>query len=121
MIRLSGIAGLCMALAGCNVLVPTDCTLEARPYLVVDVRDAWTGAPAALGATGTIQEGSFTDRLHANNELVMQAAEVERPGTYNVRIQKAGYLDWTAQSVRVNEGRCHVETVRLSAHLQPTS
>lgn len=90
MIRLSGIVGLCMGLAGCNVLVPTDCTLEALPHLVVEVRDARTGAPAALGATGTIQEGGFTDTLHANTELVMQGAEMERPGTYNVRIQKAG-------------------------------
>jgi hypothetical protein len=120
-IRWSGIVGLCIGLAGCNVLVPTGCTLEALPYLVVEVRDARTGAPAAMGATGMVQEGSFIDTLYAINELVLETFEYERAGTYNVRIQKAGYQDWTAQDVRVKKGRCGVETVTLRARLEPAS
>ena len=68
------------------------------------VRDAVTGAPAAAGATlyathfGT---PSFTDstRFFQLDSLDMHIGSFG--GTYNLRIRKAGYVDWIMNGVVV--------------------
>ena len=96
------------------------CPAIALPYLTVEVRDAQTGAPAAEGATGTATDGTFTDPLNTFDNLVMYPETYERPGVYDVLVQKPGYEDWTAENVRVRDGECNVQTVDLEARLERT-
>ena len=101
-------------LGGCSRVCPA----VALPYLTVEVRDAQTGVPAAEGATGTASDGAFVDPLNVLDDLVMVPETYERPGAYDVLIQKPGYKDWTAENVRVRRGACNVRTVDLEARLE---
>ena len=111
---LSVIFGSGALLSGCSRVCPA----IALPYLSVEVRDAQTGASAAEGATGTASDGAFMDPLNAFDNLVMYPETYERPGVYDVLVQKSGYKDWTAENVRVRSGACNVRTVDLEARLE---
>lgn len=91
--------------------------------IVVEVRDAATGAPAAVGATGSIRSGSFVSELTLpwpNEDLELYSSG--GPGIYDVIVQKPGYRDWIRNDVRVTGGRCGVEkSVVLRANLERTS
>lgn len=111
-----------LGLSACDLLAPPVCTTEAVPSITVDVRDAATHAPAAAGANGYAREGSFrVDLLVPDRALdaLTMYGPFERPGTYSVVVEKAGYQRWTKENVRVRKGECHVETARLQADLQP--
>lgn len=99
------------------------CTEEARPGIVVDVRDAGTGEPAAEGAVLTLSDPPFVQVVDQTTVqgLVLFGA-VERPGTYDVMIEKAGFETWTREDVEVSltPDECHVETVHLEARLETT-
>jgi hypothetical protein len=102
------------------------CTEELRAGLVVEVRDAPTGLPAADGATGEITDGGYTETLLLEGGMLMPPNPAlqlvgawERPGIYNVSIAKAGYRFWRQPSVVVTADSCHVETVRIQAALEP--
>lgn len=96
------------------------CDDMLRPNLSVEVRDAATGAPLGLGATGLAvhQGGDFTEltsgwdslRLHGNWSR-------EQPGRYSVMVRKPGYAPGTHQS-RVSSDACHVRTQRVDVRLQ---
>lgn len=108
-----------LALSGCSVM-PLTCTDEARPTLSVEVRDARTGAPAAQGARGIIREGTYSDSLRAATETLLFAQNTcERPGTYDVTVEKAGYLAWTERGVQVAADACHVCSRTITARLEP--
>jgi hypothetical protein len=114
---LAGAASL--ALGACSV-VPLTCTDEARPTLSVEVRDARTGVPAAQGARGVIREGTYSDSLRAVTETLLVAENTfERPGTYDVTVEKAGYLAWTERGVVVTADACHVRSRTITARLEP--
>jgi hypothetical protein len=114
---LAGAASL--ALGACSVM-PLTCTDEARSTLSVEVRDARTGAPAAQGARGILREGAYSDSLHAATEsLLIAHATFERPGTYDVTVEKAGYLTWTERGVQVTADACHVRSRTITARLEP--
>lgn len=88
----------------------------------VEVRDAVTGVPATEGAILIVQEGEYADTVQGGpGAPPVLAAAPERPGTYNVLVQKAGYQDWTRQDVRVRRGGgCdRLKSARLTANLQP--
>ncbi|HEX6373976.1 MAG TPA: hypothetical protein VF006_33920 [Longimicrobium sp.] len=108
------------ALSGCDLTDPRVCTTEARPAIVVQVRDAATHAPAASGATGVVRDGSITAQLQladpGENALELRGAD-ERPGMYTVTIDKPGYQQWRQERVRARDGGCHVQTVTLQASL----
>jgi hypothetical protein len=89
----------------------------------VEVRDAVTGAPAALGAVGHVSEGAFRADLESNGaaDPARLFGPWERAGNYTVTVQKPGYRSWTQANVRVTADRCHVRTVELRADLQPES
>jgi hypothetical protein len=78
--------------------------------IVVEVRDAATGEPAAAGATGTIRGGGTETPpvLPSSNER-LRLYSTGGPGTYDVVVQKPGYLDWRRGGVHVEGGNCGVE------------
>lgn len=121
MFRLPVAALVTAALAtGACSSTPTICTAEARSTLSVEVRDAQTGAPAAIGARGSIREGAYTDSLTVLGPSVMTAMNTfERSGTYDVTVTKPGYRTWTADDVRVTADACHVRTRVIEAKLEP--
>jgi hypothetical protein len=99
---------------------PTLCTTEGRSALSVEVRDARTGEPAAVGARGSIREGAYTDTLTVVGPSTMTAMDTyERAGTYDVTVTKPGYRTWTAEDVRVTADACHVRSRTIQAKLEP--
>ena len=108
----------CIPLAGCEIL-PLACDDVGHPFLVIEVRDAVTGRPAAEGATGRVTDGEYTAALQVTSPAHMQPDDWERAGTYDVLIQAPGYREWRRDDVRVRDGGCHVRTVELKAELEP--
>ncbi len=104
------------------------CTMNIEPGLIVEITDAATGRALADSAQGTAQDGAYVDTLRAYEshsqmpaDLFSRAGASERPGTYSVAVTRPGYQAWTTARVRVENGECHVKTVRLSAKLVPAS
>ncbi|HET7274543.1 MAG TPA: hypothetical protein VFI91_05160 [Longimicrobiaceae bacterium] len=125
--KLFALTPLLLIAGACNN-PPTSyvCTADVRPGIMVRVEDAVTGAPIAEGATGIAREGDYTEELQITGWENLPSGEQvattlsglnERPGTYDVTIDKAGYVPWQAENVRITEGLCHVETVELTAEL----
>jgi hypothetical protein len=90
------------------------------PAVTVEVRDADSDAPAAVGAVATARSDAFVDTLRVldKSRLMTQLADT---GTYHIEVRKAGYRTWTAESVRVErrQGACpRLRTVRLHAVLE---
>lgn len=118
--RVAASALVSLALSGCDLL-PTSCTLEFRYGLVVVVRDSATSEPAGDGATVTAQDGTYMETLKA---FVLDSARFlgagERGGVYTIRVTRPGNATWSRTGVRVEEDRCHVESVEVEARLQPS-
>ena len=122
-------AGSLLLLAACSS--PTDgvaCTGSVEPAIVVEIRDARTGAAIAAGAQGVVTDGAYSDPLlpyessgPAPDDLYSRRAAAERPGTYAVQVTHAGYQPWSAAGVQVGRDVCHVRTRRLKATLQPSA
>lgn len=98
----------------------TVCNNAITPPIAVRVRDAATGAPSAVGATGTIRNGDFSAPLvlpHPSETLELYSDGPH--ATYDVVIQKPGYRDWESNGVYVPGGKCGVhKTIFLNAALQ---
>jgi hypothetical protein len=93
------------------------CTTEAIPAILVEVRDAQTGEPAAELAAGSVSAPGFEQDLHRTDPLHLAGA-YERPGTYRVRITASGYLPLEFDQVRARPGVCHVQGALLRADLE---
>jgi hypothetical protein len=105
---------------------PLICTEPGVRSVVVNVRDALTGQPAAYQArlimSSDTRVDTITDLVSAAESLV--ATEVWShvgPGVYTVTVEKDGYLPWTTEGVRVQAtpNGCSVSTVHLDANLSP--
>ena len=101
------------------------CLPETKPAIVVEIRDATTGAALAQLARGVVQHGAYSDSLIAARSessdpttMYARRAANERPGTYDVWVERVGYRDWHAYGVRVGAGPCGVSTVQLQARLR---
>ena len=105
---------------------PIFCSDSVEPAIEVRVRVSESGLPAAEGATGYVQEGSYLDSLQTYGfdgqgvPLSFRAAD-ERPGVYTVVVIKEGYVTWKKERVHVWNDECHVLTVTLSADLVPSA
>lgn len=122
-----GLALVALLAAACS---PGDVTCPnegARHPILVEVRDATTGEPAAAGATGSIRarDGSATIfPFIPGVELVLlpPLEALGRHGTYDVVVRKAGYRDWERNGVYARgSDSCGgtVTTVTLQADLEP--
>ena len=113
----------CVLVSSCSLITNDPvCTLNAAPGIRINsVIDIETGNDVS-GFWGFATEGEFADSsfmpLGFNEPLSLA---VERPGTYAVRVSRADYADWTRNGIEVklNDSKCHVETVPLDVQLQP--
>jgi hypothetical protein len=125
------ITGLLPLLAGCG----GGDTL-AVAGLIVEIREAGTGAAVAYDAVVTVRDGSYSETVigsdvifdgHKEAEAIIQAA-YNRPGTYEITITHPRYRSWTRGGVRVErgdgssplDGSPLPKTVRVTAELQPS-
>jgi hypothetical protein len=111
-------ASLALAACGSGLGDPLICTAEARPGLVITVRDSVTGAAAAAGSTLLAVDGAYRDSSFIAFDSTMMSGVYERSGTYQLTLRHGGFRDWTRSGVVVTGGSCHVETTRLTALLQ---
>ena len=113
--------------AGCDSPSGVACPGVVNRAVDVDVVDARTGAWAAAGATGEVQDGAFVEALQPvgwrgtppDDTTTTLGAALGRAGTYTVRVTKPGYAPFERAGVRARAGRCGVETARLTARLTP--
>ena len=102
---------------------PTVCTSIGAFAITAVVRDASTAGPAAFGATLVARDGAFADSatgLYSGSDERLAThlnVALDRPGTYDVTVRKAGYQSWTRQGVRVEQGECRVEGRTLDVRL----
>ena len=116
-----------LCVTSCDLpFAPGACTTSVEPGIVVEIRDAQSGAPLAGLARGAARDGAYLDSLKSGafsdpsdpvGSMSSRQAAYERPGRYTVEVQRAGYEPWTRTGVRVRRGVCHVETQRLRANL----
>ena len=117
-----GCCSILISALGCSTSISPVCTQEVRPALTVYVKDSLTNAGTASGASLVVRDGSYEDSVAApvaslDNSPLNAAAE--RAGTYEVTVTKNGYATWVKSNVRVTKNLCHVNTVTLTALLQP--
>lgn len=116
---------LVTVLAGCLELNgPDACTAEWVPGLEVAVERADTGEPVA-GALVVARDAGFADSattaLGPDDSGPAEARLAhERAGEYLVTVEKEGFEPWARTDVQVDETSCHVETVTLTARLEPS-
>ena len=121
-----GLYSILIAAVACSGSTSPVCTQEFRPGLVVYVKDSLTRAGVASGASLVVREGSYKDSVAAPNftpdlDNSPLSAAGERSGTYQVTVLKPGYATWLQSNVRVTSNVCHVNTVTLTALLQPAN
>ena len=120
--------GACLlaTIAGCSVTtIEHACTASIEHALEIRAEDALTGAPIAEGAAALARDGAFSEQLRVVGWTASGTGHVattlggvdERPGRYEVEIQRSGYARWDTTAVRVRKGTCHVETARMVARL----
>jgi hypothetical protein len=108
---------------------------SAKFGIMVQIRDAQTGAQAWYDAVMITSDGTYADTIRGPlgappseqaNVMWLGTAE-NRPGTYTVTITHPAYQTWRREGVRVGkgdgtspfDGSDVPETVTLVAELQP--
>jgi hypothetical protein len=112
--------GSTLFLQGCIDMLGLACTDELRSSIVIEVRDAGTGAPAALGATGlTVHEDGQDTELAAFDSLYLSGNwNRELPGDHSVRVRRPGFVTQVFPRVEVDDDACHVETLLMRVDLE---
>ena len=111
------LAPLACALAGGCSSLPTACTTDARPALLVSVFDA--NSRVLLSAKVVARDGAYADSALTNRQYGTGLA-IERPGVYDLTVTAARHETWTRTGIRVEAGDCHVEGLHVEAALVPT-
>lgn len=111
------VLGPVAALTGCGI-VGVSCTSILVFSVVVEVRDAATGMPAARGVTGlsehesgVVTEFTGSDDLHLRGNW-----DSELPGRHTILVRKPGYLTEIVHA-DVDADRCHVEPETVEARI----
>jgi len=114
-----------LPIAGCNWFLNCGaCTANIVMGLNVQVLDAQTGA-AIGGATLTLVEGDYTEILEESFSSVTSGSYFgagERPGTYTLTVQAAGYQDVTLEDIVIvtDDCGCHVIQVERTVEMNPS-
>jgi uncharacterized surface anchored protein len=100
------------------------CTANFVMGVNVRVIDAATGA-AIGGATLTLADGDYTEILTESLSSSISGSYYgagERPGTYTLTVQAAGYQDATLEDIVVvtDECGCHVIPVERTVEMTPS-
>jgi hypothetical protein len=119
------VALLPLALGGCaSVTEPSEpviCTLVAVSSLNVTVRDAVTSPRICDATVVSIQSGTpYELRRSGTAAACTYSGPEERPGAFEVRVSRAGYLDAAART-QVSADQCHVIPMQVTIDLQPRS
>ena len=119
----AGILLLAIGACSSSATDPVICTAEARPALVVEIRDAKTLAPIAAAAVVEVRDGSFVETLSPGQDgFVTQLQRwgvYERAGTYTIEVRRSGYATLTLAGIVVGRDQCHVITRTIQANLTP--
>ena len=114
-----------VGLAGCEaVKVPTDpvaCTAIAVSSLNVTVRDAATGARVCDATVTAIQGAEQFElmRFPQPPDACAYSGPWERPGVFELRVDRAGYESAAVSGIRVSADECHVIPVAVTVDLRP--
>jgi hypothetical protein len=107
--------------SGCGILAD-ECTLEFRYGVVLSVADSTTGLPVIADSVSvTATDGEYLEQLRLSSEWAFRGGAGlagERAGTYGVVVSADGYRSWATAGVVVDEDKCHVHTVSMTARLQ---
>ena len=92
--------------------------------MMIEVRDAVTGLPAACGAEAKAESDAHTETLTTGVDCNTQTdwvhmSGVQYPGTYTLTITKKGYEPWILSGIEVIGGVCGVIPVRMLVNLTP--
>lgn len=106
---------------------PVACMGTGRPGIVVQVRDARTGRPAAYQARLIMQSSTRVDTFPDFTAAADSAAAMEilglmdTPGQFTLIVEKEGYSPWTSHRVvRSTGGHCpSVLTEVVNVNLVP--
>jgi hypothetical protein len=100
-------AATTVLLSGCNVLgLEGDCAGVGYWAVTVTVRDA-TGRPQALGATVTLQDGTYEENhVGTEDSLTVYGASDRGGRTYDIHVTKPYYNDVSVRGVRAPGGGC---------------
>jgi hypothetical protein len=96
------------------------CDAVSKPGIAVTIVDGAAGSLIEGEVTVIASEGSYSDTVSLPvfpSASRFAALAYERPGTYRLEVQAAGYLPWVMSSVRVSSDDCHVVPVELTARL----
>jgi hypothetical protein len=111
--------GCTLASSACK-LVPGPCTTNAAPAVSVAVHDSASNALVGRGAKIIARDGAFADTADITNEYDgPYGLAHERTGSYDVTVEQQGYRVWSRAGLNVTRGECHVQTVSITARLQP--
>jgi len=117
------LAALMLSTAACGDSLEPACLPVERPAVEVEIRDAQTDEFRADSARGVAQDGTYADSLqivrYHGAEIVPAAlgGAYGRPGTYTLRIERAGYRPWDTVGIHVPADRCGPITVLVVARL----
>ena len=109
-----------VALTACQAPERLVCS-PVGPAVDMTVHDSVTNAPAATGARGAAELAGNIDSLMVSGPERMISHEWAKPGTYTVRIEKAGYRPWSAILTAPPGGVCGTSGVQADARLQPVA
>lgn len=102
-----------------------------RPAVSARISDSTTGFGAAYKASLVLQATALYDSLYFDESRGLTMASdstaprtvssaSQRPGTYTVRVRRAGYALWVRNGVVVPAAQCGPVTVLLDVRLQRT-
>ncbi|UCD27644.1 MAG: carboxypeptidase regulatory-like domain-containing protein [Planctomycetota bacterium] len=95
------------------------CTMEFVYGVNVTLTDAQTGQGIS-GAVLTLIDSSGTEIMEeAPNQTGQYYGAGERPGTYALTVQAAGYQETSQQNIVVTSDECHVIPVHLDIQMNP--
>ena len=113
-----------LGLAACGT-EPGGCTLNLVPGVTVRALAAGTGDNVTDGAQGTVSEGTYVDSLRpidfdiVDQRVLMLSAAYERPGTYDLFLEREGYQAVSLSGIEARDGGCHVHTAAVNITMVP--